>query len=56
MAEKSGGVGFGAEGARPVSEEWARGRARDRRCEEVSVERSGPEGGFEADDAVGRTA
>lgn len=51
MAKKSSGVGFGAEGARPVTEEWAR----DRRCEEVSVERSGPEGGFEADDAVGRT-
>jgi uncharacterized protein (TIGR02271 family) len=28
MAEKSDGVGFDAEGARPVPEEWARGGAR----------------------------
>lgn len=30
MAEKSDGVGFDAEGARPVPEEWARGGARAR--------------------------
>lgn len=40
MAEKSDGVAFGAEGARPVPEEWARGRP----GEGVFVERTGPEG------------